>query len=173
MEDNYSADYMQDGEGNVVYESIFYPKRAHSLRPSKYFIQLPQKLSILYKEIITSHNEGLNLLCAAGLRALVEGICADKGIAGKNLEEKIEGMRKLLPGSIVTNLHNFRFIGNSAVHELKPPSDLEVTLALNVIEDILNFLYELDYKAQMLSDVRTARGGGIGPGSPTKATTGP
>jgi len=26
-------------------------------------------------------------------------------------------------------------------------------LALNVIEDILNFLYELDYKAKMLDEV--------------------
>jgi hypothetical protein len=110
------------------------------IRPAKYFIQLPSKLTTLYKEIITSHNEKLNLLCAAGLRALVEGVCADKNIAGRNLEEKIDGMEKLLPKSIVTNLHNSRFIGNRAVHELEPPSDFEVTLALNVIEDIFRNL---------------------------------
>lgn len=87
----------------------------------------------------------------------MEGVCADRGVSGKNLEEKIDGMAKLLPANIVKNLHSFRFIGNSAVHELEPPSDLEVSLALNVIEDILNFLYELDYKARMLSEVRAAR----------------
>jgi len=159
MGDNYSADYMRDQEDEEYYESVFHPKRAHSVRSEKHFIQLPHKLKSLYKEIITSHNESLNLLCAAGLRALIEGACADKGIAGRNLEEKIEGMKKLLPENIVKNLHSFRFIGNRAVHELEPPSNLEVTLALNVIEDILNFLYELDYKAKMLDDVRSARGG--------------
>jgi hypothetical protein len=90
------------------------------------------------------------------LRALVEGISADRGIAGRNLEEKIDGMATLLPHNIVKNLHNFRFMGNKAVHELEPPREFEVTLALNVIEDILNFLYELDYKAKMLGDARAA-----------------
>lgn len=158
LEDKYSADYMYDQEGENIYESTFYPKREHMVRPAKYFIQLPKKLATLYKEVITSHNERLNLLCAAGLRALIEGVCADKNIAGRNLEEKIDGMDKLLPKSVVTNLHNFRFIGNRAVHELEPPADFEVTLALNVIKDILNFLYELDYKARMLDQVRSTRG---------------
>jgi hypothetical protein len=154
LEETYSADYMIDDNGKQIDETRFYPKRGHTVRPAKYFLQLPLKLAALYKEIITSHNEQLNLMCAAGLRALVEGICADKGVGGRNLEEKIDGMERLLPKGIVKNLHNFRFIGNKAVHELQPPSDLEVRLALDVIEDILNFLYELDYKAKMLDNVR-------------------
>jgi hypothetical protein len=156
MERIYSADFMIDENDKTFSESIFYPKRSHSVRPTKLFFKLPQELSLLYGQVVTSRNESLNILCAAGLRALIEGICADKGIAGRTLEKKIHGMEKLLPASIVENLHSFRFMGNEAVHELKPPPDFELTIALNVIEDVLNFLYELDYKAQMLTDLRVA-----------------
>ena len=159
MEDYYSAEYMFDPENDneQIYESIYHPKRASSFRPLKHFVKLPAKLNTLYSEVIQSFNENLHLLCAAGLRSLVEGVCADKGIVGENLERKIEGMKSLLPGSIVKNLHEFRFIGNRAVHELEAPKTFELGLALEVIEDILNFLYALDYKASLLGKVRASQ----------------
>jgi len=156
MEDHYPSDYANALEGGQAeadgnfYQSLYHPKRAHSTRPRKYFTHLPAKLRTLYDEVLASLNEGLPLLCAAGLRALVEGVCADKGIAGRNLQKKIEGMTKLLPKNIVKNLHGFRFIGNRAVHELEAPSSYQLQLAIDVIEDILNFLYALDYKASLL-----------------------
>jgi len=153
MEDYYTAAYMPDD----VYESIFHPKRMSSSRPSKHFVNLPAKLNSLYSEIIKSYNESLHLLCAAGLRSLLEGVCANKEIRGGNLEAKIEGMKPSLPESIVTNLHEFRFMGNRAVHELEAPKGFELGLALDVIEDILNFYYALDYKASLLAKVRAAQ----------------
>ena len=158
MEDHYTADYMMDNEGDNVFESLYFPKRGYSVRPSKHFVQLPQKLQHLYSEVLSSFNENLHLLCAAGLRSLVEGVCAQKGIKAPNLESKIEGMKSLLPESIVKNLHEFRFIGNKAVHELEAPKSHELSLAIDVIEDILNFLYALDYKASLLAKLRAAQG---------------
>jgi hypothetical protein len=84
----------------------------------------------------------------------LEGVCSDKGIPGANLEKKIDGMKTLLPENIVKNLHEFRFIGNKAVHELEAPASHELSAALDVIEDILNFLYALDYKASLLARLR-------------------
>jgi hypothetical protein len=55
------------------------------------------------------------------------------------------------PQNIVTNLHTFRFMGNIAVHELTPPKRQDLLLAIEISEDLLNFLYELDYKAVRLS----------------------
>ena len=52
--------------------------------------------------------------------------------------------------NIVTGLHGFRFIGNTALHRLNPPKKDDLRLAIEVSEDILNFLYELDYKASRL-----------------------
>ncbi len=163
MEDHYSAEYMRiydvpnSNSDNQIYESIYHPKRMSASRPSKHFVNLPPKLETLYSEVVKSDNEGLHLLCAAGLRSLLEGVCADKGIRGDNLEKKIEGMKGSLPESIVTNLHEFRFMGNKAVHELEAPKSYELGLALDVIEDILNFFYALDYKASLLAKVRAAQ----------------
>jgi hypothetical protein len=163
MEDHYTMSYMisygDDGLNgeNQIYESIYHPKRASSSRPSKHFVNLPAKLGTLYSEVIKSKNEGSHLLCAVGLRSLIEGVCADKGIRGSNLEAKIEGMKSLLPENIVKNLHEFRFMGNDAVHELEAPNSLELSVALDVIEDILNYFYALDYKANLLGRIREAQ----------------
>jgi hypothetical protein len=59
-----------------------------------------------------------------------------------------------LPQSIVTNLHSLRFIGNEAAHELAAPAEEELRLAIEICEDLLNYLYELDYKAHQLTDTR-------------------
>jgi len=157
MEDHYTADYMMDNEGENVFESLYFPKRGYSVRSSKHFAQLPTKLQQLYREVMSSFNEDLHLLCAVGLRSLVEGVCAQKGIPGGSLEARVEGMKSLLPENIVKHLHEFRFMGNKAVHELEAPKTYELTVAIDVIEDILNFLYALDYKASMLGKLRASQ----------------
>jgi hypothetical protein len=81
-----------------------------------------------------------------------------KGSSAGNLEMKIEGMKSLSPERIVKNLHEFRLMGNRAVHELEAPRSSELGLALDVIEDILNFVYALDYKASLLARIRAAQG---------------
>ncbi|MGE3275077.1 MAG: DUF4145 domain-containing protein [Vicinamibacterales bacterium] len=116
----------------------------------KWFRKIPTRLRGIYNETVLAFNANLNVLTAAGLRALVEGICADKGVVGKTLEKKIDGLETLLPKSIVANLHGFRFMGNDAVHELKTPKRDDLKVALEVSEDLLNVLYELDYKASLL-----------------------
>ena len=45
-------------------------------------------------------------------------------------------------------------MGNDALHELTAPKRAEVELAIGVIEDLLNFFYELDYKASRLREMR-------------------
>jgi hypothetical protein len=90
-------------------------------------------------------------LCAIGLRALLEGICRDKGIEGANIEERIDGLKRLLPENIVTSLHSLRFMGNQAAHELDPPSSYDLYVALDICDELLSFLYELDYKTSRLA----------------------
>jgi hypothetical protein len=153
MEDSYTAAYLDSGEP----ESIFYPDRAEHNRIRKYFMNLPKKLEGLYREVISAHNANLNVLCAIGLRGLVEGVCADKSIQGRNLDEKIEAMKALLPENIVQNLHGFRFMGNRAAHELEAPSSGELQVAIDLIEDILNYLYDLDYKARLFAGLNSAQ----------------
>jgi hypothetical protein len=163
MEDHYSADYMTAGgpfaidEDGEPYDCVFYPRPAGSNRAEKHFTSLPAKLRAIYREVISAKNEGLGILCATGLRSLLEGVCSDKGIGGGHLKVKIDNMKAILPENIVKNLHAFRFAGNEAVHELEAPPEHELETALDIIEDVLNFLYALDYKANTLAQMQAAR----------------
>jgi hypothetical protein len=139
----------EDGQQEYVY--TYYPKRTKHSAEAKVFIQLPKKLRKIYEETIQAFNEELGILCAGGLRALIEGICEDKGLQGGNLEKRIDALAGLLPKNIVESLHSFRFMGNVAIHELTPPERTDLRLAIEVSEDLLNYLYELDYKARNLS----------------------
>jgi hypothetical protein len=131
--------------------SEFYPSREKHHLVRKSFLQLNSKLAQIYEEIIICYNDTAPTLCATGLRALLEGVCADKGITGKSLYHKINNLDALLPGNIVENLHHFRFMGNEAVHELSAPSMDELRSAIEVMQDLLNYLYHLDYKAANLA----------------------
>lgn len=59
-------------------------------------------------------------------------------------------LRTIYSQTIVANLHGFRFMGNIALHELAAPKKDDLKVAIEVSEDLLNFLYELDYKASLL-----------------------
>jgi hypothetical protein len=135
----------------------YYPERNQFHVAGKQFKQLPPKLTKIYREALQAFNNEMGMLCAIGIRALVEGICADQEITGRNLEARIEGLSTILPKNIVSNLHSIRFMGNDAAHELNPPPQDELRLAIEICEDLLNFIYELDYKASQLSRVQRNR----------------
>ena len=128
----------------------YYPERSASIQP-KYFQNLAPKLRQVYSEAIACFNRGSLLLFTIGLRALLEGICRDKGLVDGNLEHKVDGLIKFLPSvNVIQALHNFRITGNNAAHELDPLSREDAEMAIGIIEDLLNFLYDLDYKASQL-----------------------
>jgi hypothetical protein len=139
-----------DYDGNCIYDSEFIPKRRFTDLTEKRFVRLPNKLKEMYHETILAYNNEMPILAASGLRALIEGICDDKGIKGNNIETKINGLASLLPENIVSNLHGFRFLGNVALHELAIPDLQNISIAIEVAEDLLNLLYDLDYKSSRL-----------------------
>lgn len=141
---------MCNREGDHIWESLLSPKREMKEIKHKRFLHLDTKLAAIYFEVILSFNAESRILCAIGLRALLEGICAEKEIDGKTLYQKIDGLKAFLPINIVESLHSFRFMGNVAAHQLQPPKRDELQLAIEVIEDLLNFLYDLEYKVQRL-----------------------
>lgn len=150
-------EYTNDAMPGQYAEFEYFPKRSQRFLMVKRYSKLKPELRTIYQEAITCYNEQALILCTAGLRALLEGICQDKKIKGKNLKAKIEGLKAILPNkNIIRNLHHFRFMGNDAVHELTAPKPTEVALAIGVIEDLLNFFYELDYKASQLREMRRA-----------------
>ena len=154
LEVAYTNAGMYGPQDKEVWEFTLHPKRKTSDLAPKRFGQLNPTLTDIYREIIESYNNNSKILCAIGLRALLEGICAEKDISGNKLYDKIDGLKAFLPENIVECLHGFRFMGNYAAHELQAPKQRELKLAIEVMEDLLNFLYELEYKARRLPHKR-------------------
>ena len=122
-------------------------------------MKLPDNLRKLYAEVVNAFNTDSLFLCTSGIRALLEGLCEDNGITegpnqrgqtSKNLEGKINGLATIVPAGIVRNLHGLRFLGNQALHKLEVPSKADLELAMTVLEDILNVVYDLNYKSEQM-----------------------
>jgi hypothetical protein len=125
---------------------------ASKRRGEKTFKYLPSILTQIYKETVTTYNSGGFILCAAGIRAILEGICKDKGIIKGSLSKKIGNMHeKGFVGQQHEHiLHKLRFLGNDALHELQAPTRNEIDAALDIIEHIIETVYEIERKASVL-----------------------
>jgi hypothetical protein len=158
----------QDFDDDGTRERI-YPLRNKDAINAKPYHNVPSNLRRIYNELIDCFNNDSPTLCAAGLRAIVEGICAQQGIVDgpvsapakgggtqivrrDNLEGRIAGLQEkgLLTQSSAQTLHEHRYLGNSAVHELARPSPDELKLAIEIVEHVLEQLYELPEKAAEL-----------------------
>lgn len=153
-----------------------YPKRDAESLKAKSLLNVPNVLRRIYAEVIDCYNNDSPTLCAAGLRALVEGTCAAQGIVDgpveqpakgggthvvrkDNLEGKIAGMAEkgILTSGAAQSLHEHRYLGNEAVHEFAMPSREELKLAIEIIEHVLDQLYVIPEKAQELKKKAAAR----------------
>lgn len=77
LEVAWTATGMYDGE-KEIYEYSYHPARGCQDLVQKVFRHLPKPLATIYREVVDAYNHRLHLLCAAGLRILIEGICQDK-----------------------------------------------------------------------------------------------
>lgn len=160
-------------DGTIV---RLYPQRGKDVLAAKDFYNVPKNLRSIYKEVITCFNNESPVLCAAGLRASIEGLCAANGVTDgpvevkkpdgtveikrkNNLEGKISGLSEkgLLTKKNAELLHEHRYIGNDAVHELSRPSDGDLKIAVEIVEHMFESLYEIPEKAEALKIGRTKK----------------
>lgn len=153
-----------------------YPQRGKHVLAAKDFYNVPKNLRGIYKEVITCFNNESPVLCAAGLRASIEGLCAANGVGDgpvelkksdgtveikrkNNLEGKISGLHEkgLLTKRNAELLHEHRYIGNDAVHELSRPSDSDLKIAIEIVEHMFESLYEIPEKAEALKLARAKK----------------
>lgn len=154
-----------------------YPEKAiGDLELKDFGIKIPPKIKNLYEEVIWTYNNKMGVLCAAGIRAVLEGICNEKNIEGGKVQKyefgkpvlshdgipllvnssqlngKIEGLAEhnFITKSYAQILHNLRFLGNQAVHQLDRPSDEHLKLAIDIIEHTLTSIYAIEVKAEGL-----------------------
>lgn len=163
----------EDHTGRSIPTILLYPKRSINTLAIKNYMNVPFNLQRIYRETIDSFNNGNLTLCGAGVRALVEGLCKENGITGGNVEiTKTDGSKELkrktnLQGKInglhesgkLTSqntdiLHEHRFLGNDAVHELSIPSKEDLGLAIEIVENVFDTLYEIPNKGMRLKSKR-------------------
>lgn len=179
----FSENMQQIGEdewedGKTTY---LYPERSANIRIEKDFSHLPRLLRRIYSETVNCYNSDSRILCAAGIRAIIEGICSDQKvqdgpvvkqdgtlvlkedgvtpIRNKSLAGKIDGLHEkgILTKASAEILHEHRFLGNEAIHELHVPTKEVLGLAMDIIEHMLNDLYEIPDKAEYLRKKRTSQ----------------
>lgn len=145
-----SEDWDFIDDKNVEYNETvnLYPARDGRV-PLKDSYLLPGTVQRIYDETVKAINNNQPVLVGIGLRAIVETVCKDKLSPGSNLVERINGLVSqgaLSPeGSKI--LHKIRTLGNDAAHEVKPHSDDQLGVALDVCEHLLQDVYILPQQA--------------------------
>ena len=132
-----------------------------------------------YDQTITAFNGGLLTLAGAGVRLLIEGICKEKNVndgplfdangiqrvdkrknnrpmRGDNLEGKINGMveQDFISKTQSEHLHQIRFLGNDAAHQLDVPDVDVVNDAIDIVEHLIGQVYEQPEKANSRTQPR-------------------
>ena len=146
----FSEDIEYDPSGPFSPETIqYYPGRSEGLRFVESFL-LPNKIEDIYRETVFAIENEQHVLAGIGIRAIVETVCKDLNVKGKNLKDKIYFLRDR---SIVTQegaetLHKLRVLGNYAAHEVKAHDSRQLELAMKIIEHILDGTYIIPRKVQ-------------------------
>ena len=103
--------------------------------------------------------EGLSVLTGIGIRAIVETVCRERNSPGRVLADRIGGLvaLNLITQTEAEILHDIRFMGNKAAHEVKAHSTQELNLAFDVSEHLLRAVYILPEQAKRLPSASRRR----------------
>lgn len=153
IEDGTYEDRDPTGELNIDFTA--YPAAA-DFKPIPDAGDLPTKVRKVYVEVLSALNAGLAVLAGIGLRTLIEAICRERKITGKNLEQLIDGLanKGLLAPSQARILHALRFLGNVAAHETVSAKPGELRAALDIAEMLMRTIYVVP---KLAKEVKTGR----------------
>ena len=143
-----SEDYDFDENGFSYYSTEkYYPARTEGLKGISVYL-LPDSVQAIYQETILAIENEQNILAGIGIRALIETICKDKLAKGKNLYEKIDDLKEqsILTKEGAETLHKLRILGNDAAHEVKSHNTDQLSLAIQIIEHMLEGTYIIPHK---------------------------
>jgi hypothetical protein len=141
-----------DPEGQPITTRTLFPGRIAGRPPLQDLYHLPFDLRTIYEETRSALMEGLPVLTGIGIRAIVETVCRERSSPGRNLAEKIGGLitLNLITQTEADILHDLRFMGNQAAHEVKAHATQELNLAFDVVEHLLKAVYLLPEQTKRL-----------------------
>lgn len=155
-----SDDYdYETGEPDVTVR--IYPEFRPNARQAHDMDGLPQRVEAIYHETIKAFNAGALTLAGGGLRAIVEAVCIEQKVTGKNLQQRIDqlALDGLLAKTQADLLHEERYIGNTALHEIERPAQRDIEDGLQIVESLLNTIYIAPLKAARLKQQRLKKAG--------------
>lgn len=134
-----------EDEWEVDEKVELFPPRISGRKNLQNTQMLPIDSKRIYDEVKLALSISQPTLAGIGIRALVETVCKEKNATGLNLENKIDD---LVTKGVLTNegaeiLHGLRFLGNEAAHEGKPHSEAVLSVAFDVVENLLTNAYIL------------------------------
>lgn len=138
-----------DDHWEVPEDVTVYPKAVEGHKEIQNLWELPDIVRTIYSEVLIALREDSKVLAGLGLRAVVEAVCNDLQIPGRNLEIRINKLAS--SGYISKNdadrLHGIRFMGNDAAHDIKTPKGTALSVALQIVEHLIASVYILEKKA--------------------------
>jgi hypothetical protein len=142
--DEFGVGEERGGEILLGHEEI-YPPRVVGRPIVDRFHLLPHEVKAIYLETHKALCSQQPVLTGIGIRALIETVCKERVIPGRNLAERIDGLvdAGVLTKSGAEILHKLRTMGNLAAHEVRPHSESELGMAFGVVDHLLLGVYIL------------------------------
>lgn len=137
------------GEREEYYNDVeLFPSHLRNHIPLSDEHRLPKSILEIYKETLEAFKMKCYILAGVGFRSIIEAICIDKSIKGKDLQQKIYNLlkEKLITERECNRLHSIRFLGNDSVHEMMKPERQQLYIVLEIIEHLLKNIYLIDLR---------------------------
>jgi hypothetical protein len=143
----------------------------NTIRHPDSFQNVPPHIIGLYNEVCQTFINKNNLLCAGGIRAILEAICIDKNVKEGTVPGSTTGKKNaslkgriygLCENDIITKQHSdilvhHQYLGDKALHECEKPTQSELETAIDIIGHTLSSVYDLYLKGQELIQKKNSR----------------
>jgi hypothetical protein len=133
-----------DTDNVPIIECSYFPPRIYRPKPGwMWLIDSQWHIAKLANEIYSALQNGSYALASMGLRAAIEAIMIDKvsdqGSFAKNLAafEKNGFVSRLQVDSLIRALE----LGHASIHRSHMPTALEVSVAMDIVDNLINQLY--------------------------------
>lgn len=135
----------ETGKSELDITQRLYPAQVEGFRKTEREYSIPRRVHDIYDETITAITSDLPVLAGVGIRLIVEAVAKQQGAQGVNLGKRIDSLKSLgfITATGAELLHDLRFMGNAAAHEVKAHTQRELLKALRVIDHLLAGVYVL------------------------------
>ncbi|MCX5049331.1 DUF4145 domain-containing protein [Streptomyces sp. NBC_00474] len=145
-----------------TYREVFKTTDLEQIWPSKTPRELapeaPETAREVFAEAARAEAAGAFRLAGIGYRAAVEQIVKERGAGGKNLFDRITGLKDLgATQDIVDAFHEARFVGNDAAHDALAYSAEEIADIAELIDEAVIVLYVQPAQRAKMATQRAAR----------------